>query len=217
MEVTLAYVLNRNRREISIKNIQVLFIMNSKQNIFYYSNFCQHSQKTLQFLVRANLSNEVTFVCIDKRGRDQHTNQLYVIMDNGTKALMPPNVHSVPALLVTSDNYRVVYGDDIAKMYESRVVNNQMLATNFNGEPSGYSLTASIGNAVSQGQSLNSSYTGRYTINTPPADYGSNKLKEGDTSIDKLEQMRGVQDNQLGIGNKNPFIPQDEPYQQRHL
>lgn len=183
--------------------------MNSnKQNVFYYSNFCQHSQKTLQFLVRANLSNEIAFVCVDKRGRDQRTNQLYVITDNGAKVIMPPNVHSVPALLVTSDNYRVVYGDDIAKMYESRVVNNQMLATNFNGEPSGYSLG---GSNESMGQSLNASYTGQYVINTPPADYGSNKLKEGDTSIEKLEQMRGAQDSQLGIAAKNPFIPPSQP------
>ena len=186
-------------------------IMN-KQNIFYYSNFCQHSQKSLQFLVRANLSNEITFICIDKRGRDQRTNQMYVVMDNGNKVIMPPNVHSVPALLITSDNYRVIYGDEIAKFYEPRVINNNMLATKFNGEPSGFSLGGSGSSLVDTGSAglpLNMSYSGQPMINTPPADYGSNKMKEGDTNISKLEQMRQAQDVQLGIGpsgGKNPFL-----------
>ncbi len=185
--------------------------MNSNQNILYYSNYCQHSQKTLQFIIRANLANEITCICVDKRGRDSRTNQMYVELDNGKKVIMPPNVHSVPALLVSSDNYRVVYGNDIAKMYESRVVNNQMLATNYNGEPSGYSigstgLSGSVGLSGSIGLPLELSYTDKYTINTPPPDYGSNKIKEGDTSISNLEQIRQSQDAQLGIGGKNPFL-----------
>lgn len=182
--------------------------MNNKQNIFYYSNFCQHSQKTLQFLVRANLANELVCICVDKRGRDPRTNQLYIEMDNGNKVFMPPNVHSVPALLVMSDNYRVVYGDDIAKMYESRVINNQMLATNFNGEPSGFSIGtgSSLTGSGSAGLPLSMSYSDTFTINTPPLDYGSNRIKEGDTSISNLEQIRQSQDAQLGIGGKNPFL-----------
>jgi hypothetical protein len=184
--------------------------MNSnKQNIFYYSNFCQHSQKTLQFLVRANIVNEIACVCVDKRGRDPHTNQLYVVLDNGNKVIMPPHVHSVPAMLISSDNYRVVYGDDVAKMYESRVINNQMVATNFNGEPSGFSLSglgSSLTSSGSAGLPLSMSYSGQTTINTPPTDYGSNKIKEGDTSISNLEEIRQSQDAQLGIGGKNPFL-----------
>ncbi len=184
--------------------------MNSnKQNIFYYSNYCPHSQKTLQFLVRANIVNEIACVCVDKRGRDSHTNQLFITLDNGDKVIMPPNVHSVPAMLVSSDNYRVVYGDDIAKMYESRVINNQMVATNFNGEPSGFSLSglgSSLTSSGSAGLPLSMSYSGQTTINTPPPDYGSNKIKEGDTSISNLEQIRQSQDAQLGIGGKNPFL-----------
>lgn len=182
---------------------------NNKQNIFYYSNYCQHSQKTLQFLVRANISNEITSICVDKRGRDPRTNQLYIVLDNGNKVIMPPNVHSVPALLIMSDNYRVIYGDEIAKYYEPRVINNNMLATNFNGEPSGYSLSglgSSLTGSGSSGLPLSLSYTDKYTINTPPPDYGSNKIKEGDTSISNLEQMRQAQDAQMGIGGNNPFL-----------
>lgn len=175
-----------------------------KQNIFYYSNYCPHSQKVLQFLVRANLTNELACICIDKRGRDPHTNQMFIIMENGDKILMPPNIHSVPAVLMTEQNYKVIYGEEIVKYYEPSIVNDKMMATNFNGEPSGFSLGGPY-----SGVPLNSTYNGRQTINTPPMDGVSNKIKDGDTSMtNKMEEMRKAQDNQLGIGgpSQNPFL-----------
>jgi hypothetical protein len=181
----------------------------SKQNIFYYSNYCQHSQKVLQFLVRANLTTELNFICIDKRGRDPNTNQMYIIMENGDKILMPPNIHSVPAVLMIANNYKVIYGNEIIKNYESSIVNDKMMATNFNGEPSGFSLGGSGSSLLdngSSGISLNSTYNGRQMINTPPPEQGNNKIKESDTN--KMEEMRKMQDSQLGIGgaSKNPFL-----------
>ncbi len=182
----------------------------SPQNIFYYSNYCQHSQKVLQFLVRANLTDELNFICIDKRVRDPNTNQMYIITEKGDKMLMPPNIHSVPAVLMIGNNYSVIYGEDIVKHYEPNIMNDKMLATNFNGEPSGFSLGGSLlDNGPSFGVSLNSTYTGRQMIYTPPPEQGNNKIKESDTS--KMEEMRKAQDSQLGIG-KNPYLtPQQSP------
>ncbi len=176
----------------------------SKQNVFYYSNYCQHSQKVMQFLVRANLTSEIAFVCIDKRGRDSNTNQMYVIMENGDKILMPPNIHSVPALLMIEQNYKVIYGDEIIKFYEPNIVNDKMMATNFNGEPVGFAL-----GGPNNGVSLNFAHSGQTTINTPPIEGGSNKIKDGDTSMtNKMEEIRKAQDSQLGLGGptKNPFL-----------
>jgi hypothetical protein len=178
--------------------------MSSKQNVFYYSNYCPHSQKVLQFLVRANLTGELAFVCIDKRGRDPNTNQMFIIMENGDKILMPPNIHSVPAVLMIQNNYKVIYGEEIVKHYEPNIVNEKMMATNFNGEPSGFTL-----GGPSTGVSLNATYNGRQMINTPPMDGGSNKIKDGDTTMtNKMEEMRKAQDSQLGIAgpSKNPFL-----------
>jgi hypothetical protein len=178
--------------------------MSSKQNVFYYSNYCQHSQKVLQFLVRANLTAELAFVCIDKRGRDPNTNQMFIIMENGDKILMPPNIHSVPAVLMIEHNYKVIYGEEIVKHYEPNIVNEKMMATNFNGEPSGFTL-----GGPNSGVPLNATYNGRQMINTPPMDGGSNKIKDGDTSMtNKMEEMRKAQDSQLGIAgpSKNPFL-----------
>lgn len=184
----------------------------SKQTIFYYSNFCPNSQRVLQFLVRANLTTEVAFICIDKRGRNPNTNQMYIIMENGDKVLMPPNIHSVPALLMLNENYKVIYGDEIIRHYEPSIVNDKMLATNFNGEPSGFSLNGNgsslVDNTSSFGVSLSSVYNGRQTIQTPPLEKGSNKIKDGDNSmINQMEEMRKAQDSQIGFGKQqNPFL-----------
>lgn len=174
------------------------------QNIFYYSNYCQHSQKVFQFLVRANLTTEINCICVDKRGRDTQTNQMYIVMPNGDKILMPPNINSVPALLMMKQNYNVIYGYDIIKHYEPSIVNDKMMATNFNGEPSGFTL-----GGPNAGVPLNATYNGRQSINTPPVEGGNNKIKDGDTSMtNKMEEMRKAQDSQLGIGgpSKNPFL-----------
>ena len=178
------------------------------QNIFYYSNYCKHSQKVLQCLVKANLTNEISFVCIDKRGRDPNTNQLFIITEGGERVLMPPNVHSVPAMLLVKEQYRVIYGDEILQNYESRIVNDKMTATNFNGEPMGYSLGGN-GGGVGALNSLTSSYSGRQNIITPPEEFTSNKIKGDDSIVSSYEQMRKAQDSQMGIGKAppNPFTP----------
>jgi hypothetical protein len=177
------------------------------QNIFYYSNYCKHSQKVLQCLVKANLTNEISFVCIDKRGRDPNTNQLFIITEGGERVLMPPNVHSVPAMLLVKEQYRVIYGDEILQNYESRIVNDKMTATNFNGEPMGYSLGGN--NGAGALNSLTSSYSGRQNIITPPEEFTSNKIKGDDSIVSSYEQMRKAQDTQMGIGKAppNPFAP----------
>ena len=73
-------------------------------DILYYSNYCKHSQKVVQTLVKGNLQDKLSFVCIDTRKRDPQSGQTYILMENGSKVVMPPNVHSVPALLLINQN-----------------------------------------------------------------------------------------------------------------
>ena len=40
-------------------------------DIFYYSNYCKHSQRVLQFLVKGGLVDKISFICIDKRFFDK--------------------------------------------------------------------------------------------------------------------------------------------------
>lgn len=183
--------------------------MNQQRNLFYYSNYCKHSQKTLNMLVKGGLEKEISFISIDKRGRDQNTNQIFIILDNGQRALLPPNVHSVPAMLLVNENYRVIYGDEIAKYYESRIM-NEIQTHNGPMEPVGFNLGASVGGAVG-GTSFGTSYGVQQSIITPPDNFVSNKIRMGDDSaISNYEQERKLMDQQLGIGQKpkNPFAPQ---------
>ena len=88
-------------------------------DILYYSNHCKHSQKVLQFLVKGNMADKLNFICIDKRVRDAQNNQMYIVLENGKRVTMPPNLHSVPALLQVKQNYSIILGDDIIKYVTS--------------------------------------------------------------------------------------------------
>ena len=76
-------------------------------DILYYSNFCKHSQNVLQVLVKGDMKEKITFISIDKRKKDPKTNQVHIQLENGTYSLMPPNVHSVPSLLLINQNYKL--------------------------------------------------------------------------------------------------------------
>ena len=109
-------------------------------DIFYYSNYCKHSQKVLQFLVKGNLVDKISFICIDKRFYDARTNQTKIALENGSSVILPPNVHSVPALLLVNKNYQMVLGDDIIKHYEPLVREKIARADLGTGEPAGFAM-----------------------------------------------------------------------------
>ena len=87
----------------------------------YYSNLCKHSQRVLQYLVKNNLTSQISFICIDKRTRDANNNQIYILLENGKRVIMPPNVQSVPSLLLVKQNYRVILGEDIIRHYQLKI------------------------------------------------------------------------------------------------
>ena len=77
-------------------------------SILYYSNFCEHSKKLLQTLSKAGISKDIHFICIDKRIKDNN-NKIYIVLENGQKLIMPENVNRVPALLLLTQGYNVLY------------------------------------------------------------------------------------------------------------
>lgn len=179
----------------------------------YYSNYCKHSQKIIQHLSKTNIRDKINFICIDKRVREPKNNQIYIALENGTKVILPPNIHSVPALLLIKQNYRVVYGDEVMKQLEPYIMNQKDIATNRNGEPSAFHL----GNPMYSSNIVSEQYT-MYNmtpeelsakgnggsrqlynyvsvanddnfINTPPDTYKPDKLSNNVT-IDSLQQQR---------------------------
>ena len=196
-------------------------------DILYYSNYCKNSQKILQFFVKNNLTEQVSFICIDKRKQDPNTGQINVFLENGTQILLPPNVHSVPSLLLVKQSYSVIMGDAIMSKYQTTVQKNTNNATDGNGEPIGVSLdSVSIGTIVSEqytaysaspedlstkGNSNNrpiynyvSANENGMSIATPPDTYRPDKVSQNVT-IDTLQQKRN--EDIGGVVKAPPFMP----------
>ena len=196
-------------------------------DILYYSNYCKHCQKLLQTLVKANMSGKISFICIDKRTVDPKTNQTYVVLENSSKVVKPPNIHSVPSLLLIKQNYKVLMGDEILKHYHPEMKELSQQATRNNGEPMAFPMLGSSGgtNIVSEQYTMYNmtpeelSAKGRggnrqlynYVsagddmkfIDTPADTYRPDKLSNSVT-IDTLQQQR--MDEVSKIVPKQPFI-----------
>lgn len=117
--------------------------------ILYYSNFCEHSKKLLQTISKFGDSSNIHFICIDRREKD-HNNKIYIILENGQKMIMPENVNRVPALLLLSQNYKVLYGSDIIDYLKPAQQTQMKQATLNNMEPMAFSFGMSgMGDIVS--------------------------------------------------------------------
>jgi hypothetical protein len=196
-------------------------------DIFYYSNYCKHSQRILQFLVKGNLVDKISFICIDKRFHDKKTNQTKIALEDGKTVILPPNIHSVPSLLLVNKNYQLVSGNDIVKHYEP-MIKEKLASANFgDGEPLGFSVQNMSGsggsNIVSEqftffnatqedlsakgngGNRQMFNYTsvnsGDNFIETPPDKYRPDKVSVN-VNMDSIQQQRNVDVQQSPL-----FIP----------
>lgn len=182
-------------------------------DILYYSNYCKHSQSVLQTLVKSNLSKKVSFICIDKRRLDPATNQMKIILENGSQVILPPNIKSVPCLLLVNKNFQTILGSDIVKHFHKDIKANNNTAQRGNGEPSGFHLGISSGgtNIMSEqytnynlspdelsakGNSGNRDLHNYVSVDndlqliqTPPDDYKPDKISS-DVTLDSLQQQR---------------------------
>ena len=198
-------------------------------DILYYSNYCVHSKKIIQYLVKENLTNQLNCICIDKRQRDAFTNQTYILFENGQKIMLPPNVHSVPALLLVKQNYTVVLGDEILPILHPLVKRQRDAAVaHSGGEPMAFSIgSVSNANVVSEKytsyyltpEELSAKGTGNnrhisnyvpadhsnFNIPTPPDTYRPDKIGSG-VSLDDLQQKRNSEVTKF-FPNNSPYIP----------
>ena len=107
-------------------------------SVLYYSNYCDNSKKIISYLSKSSIKDTLHFVCIDKR--IQKNNSTYVILENNQELLLPNTINAVPALMILNNDYKVLFGDDIIDYLKPVQEINQQKATNFNGEPSAFSL-----------------------------------------------------------------------------
>lgn len=181
----------------------------------YYSNYCKHCKKVLDFLSKSGIAEKLNCICIDKRRRDPNTNQMFIHLDDGKQVLMPPNLSSVPALLLINKGYSLVLGSDIIQHYEPEVKKKLESANFGDGEPSSYTIQSSSGgsNIVSEqftfydmspdelsakgagGQRQLYNYVpvanSNNAINTPPDSYKPDKVSN-EVTIDTLQQQRNA-------------------------
>ena len=135
-------------------------------------------------------------------------------MENGKKVIMPPNIQSVPSLLLVREGYRVILGDDIIQHYQidanretKKKISNQIL------EPIGTELFLSNGGMnirseqytafnltpdelSAKGTSNRRNMYNYVSVNddiisiqTPPDTYQPDKV-DRDITIDTLQQKR---------------------------
>ena len=181
-------------------------------DILYYSNYCVHSKKIIQYLVKENLTSALNCICIDKRTTNPNTGQIQIELENGKKVLMPPNVQYVPSLLIVSQKYSAIFGGEIIKYFEPYVKKKVEEATLVNGEPVGITLGQPSGSNILSEQftfynmspdelsakgkggmrqmyNYVSAEHSLYSIPTPVDNYRPDKVGEG-VSIESLEKQR---------------------------
>ena len=182
-------------------------------DILYYSNYCKHSQKIIQMLVKNNIIDKISCICIDKRSTDPKTGQTLISLENGGKVVLPPNIQSVPSVLLINQKYRLIVGDEIITYFHPQIKIQNNIATKNNGEPMGYYLEKSNGGTNIMSEKFtdyNMSFdelsakgiSGKrpihnyvpfsdkiMVINTPPDTYRPDKISN-DITIDKLQQKR---------------------------
>ena len=118
--------------------------------ILYYSKYCEVSKKYLQILSKSNVQKDIHFICIDKRVKEAN-NKTYIILENEQKIILPENVTRVPALLLLTKGYQVIYGEQILEHLTPRQEVEVRQATQNNMEPMAFSLGGggSFGDIVS--------------------------------------------------------------------
>jgi len=184
--------------------------------ILYYSNYCEHSKKVIQSVANDELSKDIHFISIDRRAKEAD-GKIYIVLPNGKKIVMPPNITKVPALLLLKDNYKVLYGDEISgyinqkkQVTTQQVTYNNMepMAFSFGGgggggfgiasdqysfiESSAEELSAKGDGGMKQMHNyVDLSYADKIT--TPTEDYESGRMGAGDISMEQMQQQRNAE------------------------
>jgi hypothetical protein len=116
--------------------------------ILYYSKYCEVSKKYLQILSKSNDQKDIHFICIDKRIKEAN-NKTYIILENNQKIILPDNITRVPALLLLTKGYQVLYGEKILEYLKPKQEIAVRQATKNNMEPTAFSFGGGFSNIVS--------------------------------------------------------------------
>ena len=179
-------------------------------NIIYYSSNCDNCIKLLNTIGNKKLENTLYF-SVDTR--EIVNNQTFLILENGSRVLLPINITKVPSLLLIDDktNKNIVkFGTEI---YDYLNLNKQENVKEEveHEDISAFTLGSKMDNVVSDTFSYLSTEADdllaegaggleqlhNYTtldmihkINTPPDNYTPNKISNDGKSLEDLQKQR---------------------------
>ena len=196
-------------------------------SILYYSNFCEHSKKLIQSLSKTNVAKEIHFICIDKRVKDTN-NKVFIVLENGQKIIMPENINRVPALLLLTQGYDVLYGEAILNHLKPTQEVAVKQATQNNMEPMAFSFGGGgLGDIVSDQYSfldqgsdeleakgsggmrqmhnyVDLNFSDKISTPADEQDYKSANKISKDLTVEQLQQQRDSELQKL-TGNRQKF------------
>ena len=177
-------------------------------SILYYSTNCKYCNELLTRLSKTQNKEDLHFVCIDKREKNSD-GTIEIILDNAQRLLLPPNIKTVPSVLLLNHGNRVLEGfNEIWEFIKPAETAMNNYATNSNGEPSAFSF-CEMGSNLSDNYSYLDmspddlmakgngglrmmhnycSINQNQTIATPPDDYEPDKV--GQVDLGKLQMQR---------------------------
>ena len=189
-------------------------------SVLYYSKYCENCKKLLYELGKSEYKKNIHFLSIDKRRK--RNNKLYIVLDNGHEIFLPPNITSVPTLILLNKNNKMLVGQDVFTFLSPKMRKEKYVATKQNGgEPLAFS-TYEMGSTMSDNYSyldqtsddLNAKGNGglrqmhsfvslnnsNVEIHTPDEDYVPDKV--GEIDINKLRSQREQDVQSLRMVNK---------------
>lgn len=199
-------------KNLSLYHMSIAPEKKEKNQIIYYSKYCEHSNKLLKILSKTGeIKEKIHFLPIDKRIQ-KNDGRTYVVLDNGQEILMPDVIKQVPALLLLHYGNRTLFGEEILKFYRPQIDKERKVATNFNGEPQSFSMKESgtmmsdcysyldqssdeMGVKGNGGLRQMHSFTkiGEHvTIDTPPEDYVKERMAEDALKNYQEERQKSI-------------------------
>ena len=95
-------------------------------SVLYYSKYCENCKKLLYELGKTKIQKNIHFLSIDKRKNID--GKIYIILDNGKEIYMPPNITSVPTLLLLNKNNKLLVGEDVNNFFRPQIMGEKTQA-----------------------------------------------------------------------------------------
>jgi len=108
------------------------------KHVLFYSNHCEHSRKILKILSQSEISNDISFVCIDSRITKDGTT--YAVLETGKHVPLPNVLSEVPSLLMLEKGNSLVVGDKIMTFISRESEGVQMVS-----DPAAFSFNEMAG------------------------------------------------------------------------